>query len=372
MKLVADENILGLDAIEGAGVEIIRRAGREITNKDLLHADALWVRSVTQVDAELVRGSNLRFVGTATAGIEHIDVEALEEQGIVFASAPGANANAVVEYVLAAMLELESPWQSLDAGGTLGIVGYGHVGQRLAAVADALGWKTRVSDPHLGSSADRPLHNLDELLECEVISLHCSLTRGTNHDSYHLFDEEELAALRGEQTLINASRGAVINNAALAERLAAADAPDVVLDVWEGEPQFDQSLLQFPSLRLATSHIAGYTIDAKLNATRMLWKSTQGVIAGLTNVDFECVDRGASLEFSNVASAKDLMNAVYPILRDDCALRQLESQGAEKLGDLFDALRRDYPPRREIAALTDAQVAKLGEGAQRLSLALTV
>ena len=370
MKLVADENILGLDAIEEAGVEVTRRAGREIRNNDLLDADALWVRSVTQVDAELVRGSNLRFVGTATAGIEHIDVEALKEEGIAFASAPGANANAVVEYVLAAMLELESPWRALDAGGTLGIVGYGHVGQRLAAVADALGWKTRVSDPHLGSSDDRPLHDLSELLPCEVISLHCSLTRGTNHDSYHLFGNEELAALRGEQTLINASRGAVINNAALAERLAAADAPAVVLDVWEGEPQFHQSLLQFPSLRLGTSHIAGYTIDAKLNATRMLWKSTQSVIAGGTNVDFESAGAGASLEFSNTASARDLMNAVYPILRDDRALRQLQREDAENLGNLFDALRRDYPPRREVAELTDAQVAGLDKHAQRLVRAL--
>ena len=142
------------------------------------------------------------------------------------------------------------------------------------------------------------------------------------------------------------------------------------------QPEFDsfldQSLLQFPSLRLGTSHIAGYTIDAKLNASRMLCDSTQSVIPGLTNVDFESADAGASLEFSNVASAKDLMNAVYPILRDDRALRQLQSEDAEKLGDLFDALRRDYPPRREIAALTDAQIAELGEGAQRLARALRV
>ncbi|MEM1405082.1 MAG: 4-phosphoerythronate dehydrogenase [Pseudomonadota bacterium] len=370
MKLVADENILGLRAIAAAGVDVVRRPGREITNEDLLDADALWVRSVTQVDAALVHRSSLRFVGTATAGVEHIDVEALKEQGIAFASAPGANANAVVEYVLAAMLELESPWQALDAGGTLGIIGYGHVGQRLAGVAEALGWKFSVSDPHLGATPDCTLNDLGELLSCEVISLHCSLTRGTEHDSFHLFDEDQLAALGGEQTLINASRGAVVNNGALAQRLAAKDPPSVVLDVWEGEPMFDQSLLQFPALRLATSHIAGHTIDAKLNATRILWSNTRIKLPDLPDVDFESSGAGVPNELNGIRSARALMTEVYPILRDDRALRQLESADPATVGGLFDALRRDYPPRREIATLSDGKLVRLGADALRLARAL--
>jgi erythronate-4-phosphate dehydrogenase len=200
MRLVCDENIVGLEALADR-CELVTAAGRAIGAQLLRDADALWVRSVTRVDATLLAGSSLRFVGTATAGVEHIDRAALAQRHIPFAAAPGANANAVVEYVLAALAELAEPWRRLDQGGSLGIVGYGHVGRLLARVATGLGWRVRVSDPWVeaGGEAVPGTAALADILDCDVISLHCSLHDRAPWPSRHLIDGPALARLRGEQ-----------------------------------------------------------------------------------------------------------------------------------------------------------------------------
>ncbi len=285
IRLLADENIVGLSQLPTDEVTVTAVPGRQLSRSQLVGFDALWVRSVTRVDEALLAGSSLRFVGTATAGVEHIDQAALKDRGIAFAAAPGSNANAVVEYVLAAMAQLGDPWERLEQGAVLGVVGYGEVGRRLVAFARAMGWSVKVHDPwyrraieHSVSEgeAGRPgsdagFCSLDELLEATVISLHSSLHKREPWPSYHLLDARALGKLSCGQWLINAARGPVIDNAALLTHLRGTDAVNCVLDVWEGEPVFEAKLLAQPALRLATPHIAGYSWDAKWQATRMLY-----------------------------------------------------------------------------------------------------
>ena len=247
IRLVADEGIAGLDALPGEAIQLTTAAGREIAPPLLEQADALWVRSVTPVDAGLLRDSPLRFVGTATAGVEHIDRAYLRARAIAFAAAPGANANAVVEYVLAALLALDRPWTDLERGETLGIVGMGAVGRRLAAVAGRLGWRVRCCDPYLGARAGEldgvVLEPFAALLGCRVLSLHPSLLVQGRWPSHHLLDESALAQLHAPQTLINTARGSVVDNRALdMHRIRRADPLPEGFDMEDDRPGAEAGL----------------------------------------------------------------------------------------------------------------------------------
>lgn len=381
IRLVADEGIAGLDALPGGAIQLTTAAGREIAPPLLEQADALWVRSVTPVDAGLLRDSPLRFVGTATAGVEHIDRAYLRARAIAFAAAPGANANAVVEYVLAALLALDRPWADLERGETLGIVGMGAVGRRLAAVAGRLGWRVRGCDPYLGARAGEldgvVLEPFAALLGCRVLSLHPSLLVEGRWPSHHLLNESALAQLRAPQTLINTARGSVVDNRALWRRLQAPHAPTVVLDVWEDEPRFHGRLLSCEALRIATPHIAGYSAPARLNATRMLYRAM--LAANLRESVGTAPLRGALAaagECPPIASAAapltpaQLMRAVYDIARDDQRLRALRHAQPGRRGAGFDSLRRNYPRRAELARSQLAPGCALTAAAERLYAAL--
>ncbi|WP_439106796.1 4-phosphoerythronate dehydrogenase [Congregibacter sp.] len=351
IRILADENMVGLDLLPSDELEIQTLPGRNISPGDLEGVDVLWVRSVTQVTRSLVQNSQLRFVGTATAGLEHIDEEALQEQGIAFAAAPGANANSVVEYVLAALAELRTPWECLERGETLGVVGYGAVGSLLATVAKTLGWSVKVCDPWLESrQAGGDWVSLAEVLKCRVISLHCSLHANKPWPSYHLIDASALAGLDGSQWLINAARGAVIDDAALLEHLQRENPVNCVLDVWEGEPHCDLALLSAPSLKIATAHIAGYSWDAKWQATCRLYQRL--IDAGLVSTAISTDSAGAStlkpVEGRGVDFVRDLVRQRYAIWDDDALFRGLAKLAEEEQASGFDSLRKHYRVRREL------------------------
>ncbi len=350
LKIVADSNMPGVEAIFSAYGEVERVEGRGLAAARLHDADVLLVRSVTTVDRALLAGSAVRFVGTATSGLEHIDQHYLAQRGIHFAHAQGSNANSVVEYVLAAIAACDDYLERLLAGASLGIVGHGHVGRRLAACARGLGIAVRVCDPWLEPFAGSA--PLDEVLACEAISLHPELTSAQPWPSYHLVDDGVLARLGADKLLINASRGAVLDNAALLRRLQTGAGPRCVLDVWEGEPRIDTALL--PALAFATPHIAGYSLDAKLIASRMLARA----LAAALGLPAPAVDAGAppaeplKLPPSGHAAAglRALLQARYSIAADDRALRAAlaEAPDADAVAGAFDALRRNYPRRREL------------------------
>ncbi|HEY6132122.1 MAG TPA: 4-phosphoerythronate dehydrogenase, partial [Halioglobus sp.] len=268
LRILVDENIPAAEHFLGAVGQVRYVNGRMIERSQLQSVDVLLVRSVTRVDEALLSGSPVKFVGTATSGIDHIDRDYLQRRGIAFAHAPGANANSVVEYVLAAIATVGDKLEQLLAGGVAGIVGYGNIGKAVAARLAALNIRYLVYDPWLDQDAVPCAAELNQILDCDLVSLHPELTAAQPWPSHHLLGASELRRLRPDTLLINASRGQVIDNSALLARLEAGRGPLTVLDVWAGEPNISWDLLQ--RVTLGTAHIAGYSLDGKLRATRML------------------------------------------------------------------------------------------------------
>jgi len=255
MTILIDEQIPGLPEQLADLGETRTFTGRALTRGDLIDsgAEVLLVRSTTLVNGALLQGTRVRFVGSATAGIDHVDVAWLRDHHTGFAYAPGSNAPAVAQYVLTVIDQLRS-----FRGHTLGIIGFGHVGSRLAAAAESHGMSVLVNDPPLlaSSGPDRPHTSLPELLRhADVVTLHVPLTSSGDHPTYHLLNAENMSMLRPGALLINTARGGVIDEAAVPDHV------DLVVDVFEGEPLLRRSTME--RALIATPHIAGYTIDAK-------------------------------------------------------------------------------------------------------------
>lgn len=349
MKIVYDENMPAIPELLGEDFELRAVNGRSLSRAELSGVDALLVRSVTRVDAALLRGTPVRFVGSATSGVDHVDRAWLAAHGVAFRYAPGANANSVVEYVLSAIAACDDFLECLFAGGRVGIVGYGHVGRALAGRLQALGIDWCVSDPWLQPGAVPRPAALETVLSCQVICLHPELTREAPWPSFHLLDSAVLAGLHAGQLLINASRGAVIDGGALLHRLRQARPPSVVLDVWENEPRVDPELLQ--RVRIGTAHIAGYSLDSKVRASAMLADELLCTLerprAAATRVRD---DKPLTLPAAGDPATllRQLLSQSYWIAQDDRLLRDVVYEAADPEKG-FDRLRREYAERRELA-----------------------
>jgi erythronate-4-phosphate dehydrogenase len=363
LRVVADQNIPGVQEYFARLGEVQLVDGRGLGRRQLTRADILLVRSVTRVDEHLVRGTPLRFVGTATSGVDHVDRECLAGLGIGFAAAPGGNANSVVEYILAAIAAVDDALERLLAGERVGVVGFGHIGSALVARLQALGIECRVSDPWLEPSRVTCPAELAEVLSCDVVTLHPELTRQRPWPSYHLIDAKALGRMGRGQLLINASRGEVVDGRALVQRLAGGDGPVTVLDVWEGEPRIDHHLASL--VRLGSPHIAGYSLDGKLRGTRMLRDAVCAHLGaemdngGPTPDDRPTMTLPPGTEGADLV--RHLISASYDIALDDTLLREVLR--SPDPGQGFDRLRRDYRVRRELAGqvveATDASPAQL-------------
>ncbi|MEM8662458.1 MAG: 4-phosphoerythronate dehydrogenase, partial [Pseudomonadota bacterium] len=237
--ILADSNIPAVEHFAGSGASVRRFEGRALSPEQLQSVNVLLVRSVTEVNERLLEDASVNFVGTATSGFEHIDRQYLNQHDIAFAHAPGSNATSVVEYVIAAIADVENYLERLLDGERLGIVGYGVIGRALERRMRALGIDCVIYDPWVSASEVNLAASLAEILECTVISVHAELTSKQPWPSRHLLSDHELSAISGDCLLINASRGAVVDNKALKRRLQSKSAPLVVLDVWEGEPAID-------------------------------------------------------------------------------------------------------------------------------------
>ena len=346
--MLVDENIPGAESALASFGRVQRFSGRSLTRSQLIDTDVLLVRSVTSVNEALLSGTPVRFVGSATSGIDHIDVSYLQDCGIHFAHAGGANANSVVEYVLSAIAAVDDRLERLLAGETCGIVGYGQVGKTLAARFQALGIACRIYDPWLERSNVPGAVDLEEALACEVVCLHPELTEQAPYPSRHLVSRDTLPLLQPGALLINASRGGVIDNLALFAHLNAGNDLLTVLDVWEDEPHINVALLK--EVTLATPHIAGYSLDSKIVATRMLARAMATALGLSGFVRQNNSERQAPLILadclSGAALVRTLVHAYYDVREDDGRLRR---EGASEISEHFDRIRKNYPERRELA-----------------------
>ncbi|MCL1039935.1 4-phosphoerythronate dehydrogenase [Shewanella submarina] len=353
MKIIADENMPYVEQVFADIGEVSLVNGRQLSAEQLEGADVLLVRSVTQVNAQLLaHNDSLKFVGSATIGTDHIDAQLLAQKGIPFSNAPGCNAIAVGEYAFIAMLELAAMTGSSLKQRTVGIVGAGNTGSQVARCLEAYGVKTLLCDPVQAASGDsREFHTLDELIaSCDVISLHVPLTKGGIEPTWYLLDEARLSALKPDAWLLNCCRGEVIDNRALFRVKQQRADLKLVLDVWEGEPNPMPELV--PLVDIATPHIAGYSLEGKARGTTMLHSALSQVLNiepenkldGLLPVHvFSRIklenqpDEGALLQ---------LCRLIYDLRDDD---RKFRANYA--LAGGFDQLRKNHTHRREFSAL---------------------
>jgi len=357
MLIVADENIPLLDAFFQGFGEIRRVPGRGIDRAMVEQADVLLVRSVSQVNRALLEGSKVRFVGTCTIGTDHLDLDYFAEAGIRWASAPGCNARGVVDYVLGSLMTLAEIEGADLRQRTFGVVGAGQVGRRLIEVLKALGWAVKICDPPRQAAEGGEYVSLEQIIEqCDVISLHTPLTRDGDQPTWHLFDEERLNRLKPGTWLINAARGPVIDNAALREVLLEREDLQAVLDVWEQEPTVDVDLADL--CVIATPHIAGYSLDGRQRGTAQIYEALCGFLQRPVEVSLGDLLPKPWLGGITLDAATDpawalaaLCRSVYDPRRDDADFRRsLVGTVSEQRG-AFDALRKHYPPRREIDSL---------------------
>lgn len=268
LRIVADAGLArGADLLDALG-ELRLVPGRAIERRHLAEADALLVRSVTPVSRELLEGTPVRFVGTATSGADHVDAAWLADAGIALCDAAGCNANAVADYCLAALGGLRARTGRRPEDCRVGLVGGGNVGALLARKLSLAGVDCVVCDPPRAAAGARGLVALEEVGRCRVVSLHAPLTDGGPHPTRGMIGREFLAALPDGAALINTARGAVVDGTALAEALAARPDLTAVCDVWENEPEVDAGLAA--KAAVATPHIAGYSRRAKRAAVARL------------------------------------------------------------------------------------------------------
>ena len=350
LKLIVDENIALAAEIFNQFGDVKFVSGRYITNSLLKDIDILIVRSITNVDEELLKNTSVKFVGTATIGIDHIDLDYLKKNNIIFADAKGCNSFSVAEYVVAALLNFSVKYDFLLKDKSIGIVGVGNVGSKVATFAEALGMNVLLNDPPLQRNGDRRnFVELDEILKCDIVTLHVPLNPNGIDKTHHLFDKKILSRLKNDTILINSSRGAVINNLDLYDFIEKKNLK-VVLDVWENEPEINLELLN--KVLIGTPHIAGYSYEGKVNGTKMIYDSLCKFLEAGKSFSFELETPQNSIKQFDECNKleiglNDLISNIYSILDDDNRLRKLIVMNKNERIKDFDLQRKNYPKRRE-------------------------
>ena len=357
LSIVADENIPRVEEAFSSIGNVHLLDAESITPEICLRADVLLVRSVTRVHEDLLKQSPVAFVGSATAGFDHVDRSYLREQGIPFVHAPGSNADSVVEYVLTALLLLHTLRMCTLEGLTLGIVGYGNIGGRLGARAPSFGLQVLKNDPPLAKAGHPGFVDLETVLTgSDILTLHVP----KSPETYHLIGDAELRSMKPRAWVLNTSRGNVIDNQALKRALKTGKIDAAVLDVWENEPVPDLELLE--KVTLATPHIAGHSVDGKLQGTIMLYKAvTQHFqIPGTWNYEQLLQDKlpsPLSLDPEPESSwLAALAKQLYDIGADDARMRKILHVPQNQIADTFRQLRRNYPPRRAFDRYTITEI----------------
>ena len=352
MKIIVDENIaFGKEAFEQFG-EVVLISGRDISNAHLKDSDALIVRSITNVNQELLNGTKIKFVGTATIGTDHIDVDYLEKSNIAFASAAGSNSHAVTEYVFSAITHLVNKHKIKLEDLSIGVIGYGNIGTKVCAVAEALGLRVLKNDPPVERKTGRKdFYKLEEALSCDIVTLHVPLNNGGADNTYHMLNDKNISLINERTILINSSRGPVIDNKALKERLLIKKDILTVLDVWEKEPDYDAELMNL--VELATPHIAGYSFEGKVNGTVMVYKALCEFLNVLPTwkpelpvVSNNQIDIDGNETTEKMLS--NIFNKSYKISDDDKLLREGSLLPVKEKSNHFDSLRKNYRFRREL------------------------
>ena len=338
MKIVVDDKIPYIrETICQLADEVVFLSGAAITAADVKDADVLVVRTRTRCNRQLLERSKVQLVVTATIGYDHLDTQWLDAAGIRWTNCPGCNSGSVAQYVECSLLLLEQQKGLVLRQSTIGIVGCGHVGSKVKAVAERLGMRVLVCNPpQQKANSQEPRANsyvsLDEIeRRCDIITFHVPLTRKGQYATWHLADDDFFHRLSRVPYIINTSRGEVVDNKALLSAMEERRVRDAIIDVWEDEPHPDSVLLE--KVFIGTPHIAGYSADGKVNADNMVIDAIcqhfslphPGLIA----------PPKLPADFTYSGSPLDLYNP----MEDSKKLKAASSR--------FEQLRNNYPLRRE-------------------------
>jgi len=344
VKIVIDNKIPFINGALEPYAEVVYKRGAEITKDDVKDADALIVRTRTKCNAELLEGSSIQFIATATIGFDHIDTQYCKEKGIEWTNAKGCNSSSVLQYIFAALVRMEIKHRFELKDKTIGIVGVGSVGTKVARFALALGMKVLLCDPFVKQEDLINLYvDFSEIKKADIITFHVPLSKDGEYPTYHLAGYEFFESLSPNAIVMNSSRGEVVDGSALKSALQNKKIQDSVIDVWEHEPNIDLELLNL--VGIATPHIAGYSLDGKATGTEM------SIHALAKFFDLPLLDwRVQNLPFvkdqkvalPSSANYQDAIAYTYPIHSDDERLRNSVSD--------FELQRETYPVRREFSA----------------------
>ena len=362
MKIVADDKIPFLKGALEPYAEVIYIPGKQIDREILKDCDALLIRTRTKCTADLLDGTNVRFIGTATIGFDHIDTHYCNKNKIIWTNAPGCNSSSVQQYIAAALLKVSSENNFNLRGKTLGIVGVGNVGSKVEKFARTIGMNVLLCDPPRARlEGKKNFHSLNALLsESDIVTVHVPLNVVGEYYTYHLFNEERFKKIRRGAWFFNSSRGEVAETNALKRVLDSGKLGGAVIDVWENEPDIDAELMQ--QAFIATPHIAGYSTDGKANGTAMVvnslskyfniplenWYPGNVPLPAFPSLSIDCKGKSEEEIF------RKIVLHTYNIDEDNDRLRLSPSD--------FENLRGDYPLRREFTSYS----VKLKDGTEKV------
>lgn len=353
INILAGENIPYIkEACANLGTLTVR-PGRSITSADLQDTNVLLIRSITRVDEALLHDTPVEFVGSASAGVDHIDEAYLKARNIGLASAAGSNANSVAEYVIASLLFLGKEHGFSLKEKTIGIIGVGNIGKLVKNKAETLGMRAVLHDPPLAGTGQIDHRSLAETLNCDVVTLHTPLTTGGPYPTYHLLNEQTLKWLNPSAIFINAARGEVVETHALLNAITHSRIGPTIIDVWEHEPDINWDLFQ--AVTLGTPHIAGHSLDGKANGTFMIYTAAckhLGVAPTWNPIQVLPPATGPSLTIdyhrqSDEELLHEMITTIYDLEADYHRMQQLLTTPQEERPRRFDELRKNYPVRRE-------------------------
>ncbi len=351
MKIVADQNIPFVEEAFRMLGTVTTVAGSEINSELVKNADILLVRSVTQVNEELLANSSVKFVATATIGRDHIDEEWLKSNNIGFSSAPASNAISVAEWVITVLYLVAVEQKTSLVGKTLAIVGVGNIGSVLYEKALAIGMNVVLNDPPKGKDIEAFICLEDALSRADYVSLHVPLTYEGEYPTAGMVNESFLSMMKDGAVFINAARGRTMMEDALMNHVDRFDA--LVLDVWPEEPVVTNELVS--KARIATPHIAGYSFDGKCCGTGMIYRAatnfffkpeTWSELSVLDSVEVN------SIEYTKSGGISKVLLEAYDLIGDDLRFREICEESGDDRVSLFTSLRKKYPRRYEFRHFT--------------------
>ncbi|MBR2210989.1 MAG: 4-phosphoerythronate dehydrogenase [Bacteroidales bacterium] len=341
MKIVADRFIPFLEGVFEPYAEVIYKDGPDICREDCLDADVLITRTRTKCNADLLEGTNVKMISTATIGTDHIDLPWCEEHGIEVYNAAGCNAGGVMDYVFSALYGVAARKKIPLQDAKLGIVGVGHVGRKIERAGRKLGFQIlRCDPPRAEKEGPEGFCSLDELLaEAQIVTLHVPLDETTRA----MANDEFFAKIQPGAIFINAARGEIVDESALLRARPKLGA--LVIDTWCNEPDVNPHLIA--ECDIATPHIAGYSYQGKQNGTAMAVRAVarrygipqlEEFYPETENLDLHPVIIDvAGKSQGEIAS---MVQYNYPIFTDDFMFRT-DPQGFERLRSMYQ-YRREY------------------------------